>query len=78
MEGLPELGERVFGADVRPGLRSIGIDGMVEMVAGPSYSTAVGLTKYGVRMVDQAGPVEQDGDGDGLLARFMRKMQELF
>jgi cell division protein FtsA len=78
MEGLPELGERVFGADVRPGLRSIGIDGMVEMVAGPSYSTAVGLTMYGARMVDQAGPVEQDGDGDGLLARILRKMQELF
>lgn len=78
MEGLPELGERVFGADVRPGLRSIGIEGMVETVAGPAYATAVGLTMYGARMTDQAGPAEGDGSGDGMLGRLRRYLQELF
>ncbi|HEY3488502.1 MAG TPA: cell division protein FtsA [Candidatus Deferrimicrobiaceae bacterium] len=78
MEGLPELGERVFGVDVRPGLRSIGIEGMVEVVAGPSYATAVGLAMYGARIAEQSGPADGDEDDDGIIARFRRYIQELF
>ncbi len=78
MEGLPELGERVFGVDVRLGLRSIGIEGMVETVAGPAYATAVGLAMYGARMAEQAGPAEHDGEGDGMFRRFTRFLQDLF
>jgi cell division protein FtsA len=78
LEGLPELGERVFGVDVRPGLRSIGIDGMVESVAGPAYATAVGLAMYGARMIEHMGPAEPEDDGDGVVARFRRFIQELF
>jgi cell division protein FtsA len=78
MEGLPELGERVFGVDVRPGLRSIGIEGMVETVAGPAYATAVGLTMYGARMAEQSGPAEHEGDGGGVILRFKRFIQDLF
>jgi cell division protein FtsA len=78
MEGLAELGERVFGLDVRPGLRSLGIEGLVEVVAGPAYATAVGLSLYGARMADQAGPAEDEGAGDGLWARAKRFLQEMF
>ena len=45
-EGLAELTERRFGLPVRVG-QPIGVDGLVDIVSSPVYSTAVGLALYG-------------------------------
>jgi len=45
-EGLAELAEQRFGLPVRVG-RPIGIEGLVDIVSSPIYSTAVGLVLYG-------------------------------
>ncbi len=78
MEGLPELGDRVFGVDVRLGLRSNGIEGMVESVAGPAYATAVGLAMYAARMIEHEGPADSNVDGTGYFRRMTRFLQDLF
>lgn len=46
MEGLPELGERVFDLPVRRGL-PWGVGGLIDVVSSPIYATGVGLVLYG-------------------------------
>lgn len=46
LEGFPELAEQRFGLPVRVGLPA-GVEGLVDIVSSPIYSTAVGLTLYG-------------------------------
>ncbi len=48
LEGLPEVAERVFDMPIRRGVPT-GIGGLVDVVASPSYATAVGLVLYGLR-----------------------------
>ena len=45
-EGLAELTEQRFGLPVRVG-KPVGIEGLVDIVSSPIYSTAVGLVLYG-------------------------------
>jgi cell division protein FtsA len=50
LEGLPELAEEIFELPVRRGTPR-GIGGLVDRVAGPEFSTAVGLAIYGSKRV---------------------------
>ena len=61
VEGATALAERVFNAPVRLGA-PVGLEGVADRVAGPSYATAIGLVMYG------AG---QQGDKPGAVAREM-------
>src|SRR5262245_52177067 len=48
LEGMPEIAEQVFDMPVRRGTPA-GIGGLVDVVASPVYSTAVGLVLHGHR-----------------------------
>ncbi|HET7292037.1 MAG TPA: cell division protein FtsA [Vicinamibacteria bacterium] len=48
LEGMPEIAEQVFDMPVRRGTPA-GIGGLVDVVASPVYSTAVGLVQHGMR-----------------------------
>ena len=48
LEGVPEIAEQIFDLPVRRGTPS-GIGGLVDVVASPVYSTAVGLVLYSYR-----------------------------
>jgi cell division protein FtsA len=48
LEGMPEIAEQIFDMPVRRGTPA-GIGGLVDVVASPVYSTAVGLVLYGSR-----------------------------
>jgi cell division protein FtsA len=48
LEGLPEIAEQIFDMPVRRGTPA-GIGGLVDVVASPVYSTAVGLVHCGCR-----------------------------
>ncbi|MCM2255102.1 MAG: cell division protein FtsA [Vicinamibacteria bacterium] len=48
LEGLPEIAEQIFDMPVRRGAPA-GIGGLVDVVASPVYSTAVGLVLWGYR-----------------------------
>jgi cell division protein FtsA len=76
LEGLPELGERVFQLPVRRG-SPIGIGGMVEVVAGPAFATGVGLILYGARLAETGTAVEEE-KGTGFLDRLKRILSEYF
>src|SRR5438132_1703510 len=61
LAGLSELAERVFHIPVRLGV-PLHLTGLVDAVASPMYSTAVGLVLHGLR---QQGPAAARG-GDGV------------
>lgn len=46
LEGLPELGEKIFGMPVRRGFPQ-GVGGITDIVSSPMYATGVGLIIYG-------------------------------
>jgi cell division protein FtsA len=48
LEGMAEIAEQIFDMPVRRGTPS-GIGGLVDVVASPVYSTAVGLVLQGYR-----------------------------
>jgi cell division protein FtsA len=48
LEGMPEIAEQIFDMPVRRGTPG-GIGGLVDVVASPVYSTAVGLVLWGYR-----------------------------
>ncbi len=73
LDGLSELGERVFRLPVRRGA-PIGVAGMVELVSGPAFATAVGLLRYGVRFaatLKRSGAEPVEGGWIGRLKRYL-------
>jgi cell division protein FtsA len=54
LEGMPEIAEQIFDMPVRRGTPS-GIGGLVDVVASPVYSTAVGLVLWGYRNRERRG-----------------------
>jgi cell division protein FtsA len=50
IEGLGPIAEQILGHQVRLG-QPAGMGGLVDVVRGPSYATAVGLVKYGAQKV---------------------------
>jgi cell division protein FtsA len=49
LEGLAEVADRIFDMPIRCGTPS-GVGGLVDVVANPSYATAVGLVLYAHRI----------------------------
>lgn len=70
--GMSDLAERVFRAPVRLGV-PLHLSGLVDVVASPMYSTAVGLVLHGLKQHGQAGV----HGGDGMLAPFERVGQRM-
>lgn len=80
LEGLPELGERIFGLPVRIGC-PIGIGGLVDLVNNPMYSTGVGLVLYGSKDRNGNGKEFMGEDGnifDRIASRLKRWFEDAF
>lgn len=52
MEGVAELAEEIFHMPVRIGM-PVEVNGLVDIVRNPTYSTAVGLLLYGMRQAQE-------------------------
>jgi len=78
-QGLPELAEQRFGLPVRLGQPS-GVEGLVDIVSSPIYSTAVGLVLYGHYNRDVEGYFGREGAGffGRTAGRVSRWISELF
>jgi cell division protein FtsA len=74
LEGLVEIGEQIFDLPVRSGAPS-GVGGLVDLVAAPSYGTAVGVLLYGAAH-------QRSHDGlrvpTYLLSRMTEKVRDFF
>jgi len=79
IEGLAELAEQRFGLPVRLG-QPTGVEGLVDIVSSPIYSTAVGLVLYGHYNRDVAGYFGREGGGflGRTAGRVSRWLSELF
>jgi cell division protein FtsA len=60
LDQMPELAERVFRLPVRLGV-PLHLNGLVDVVASPMYSTAVGLVLHGLKQHGEAGTHHGDG-----------------
>ena len=72
MEGVVELAEEIFHMPVRIGAPA-GVQGMIDIVKNPIYSTAVGLLLFGVKQYTASAGVKE-APGKGL----MKKMKQWF
>ncbi|GAB4363764.1 MAG: cell division protein FtsA [Deltaproteobacteria bacterium] len=77
LDGLSELGERVFRLPVRRGI-PIGVVGLAELVSGPEFATAVGLLRYGIRYAATMRGGEADRKEEGWFGRLKRVLSEYF
>ncbi len=59
LDGMPELAEQILGLPVRRGAPT-GIGGLVDVVKSPSYSTGVGLVKYGAGRIRRVAAVSEE------------------
>ena len=75
VDGFPELTEQRFGLPVRSG-QPIGIEGLIDIVSSPIYSTAVGLVLYGHYNRDVATHFKPNGSG--LFGRVSSWLGDLF
>jgi cell division protein FtsA len=74
IEGLAELAERRFGLPVRLG-QPTGVEGLVDVVSSPIYSTAVGLVLYGHHNRDMDSYF---GHGGGVFGRLTGQVGRWF
>jgi cell division protein FtsA len=77
LDGLTDLGERVFKLPVRRG-NPIGIGGLVEVVNSPAYATAVGLVLYGSRASETVVAQPEESTSAGILNRVKKYLSEFF
>jgi cell division protein FtsA len=77
LDGLTDLGERVFRLPVRRG-NPIGIVGLVEVVNSPAYATAVGLALYGARASERVVGHQEEIPSERILDRVKRYLSEFF
>lgn len=77
LDGLSELGERVFQLPVRRG-GAIGVEGMVELVSGPAFATSVGLLRYGARLAATERKRGAEEGEEGWIGRLKRYLAEYF
>ena len=77
LDGLPELGERVFQLPVRRG-SPINVGGMIEVVASPRFATAAGLAVYRAKLAEPGTVKPEETGGAGWLGRFKRFVSEYF
>jgi len=76
LEGLPEIAEQIFDMPVRRGTPS-GIGGLVDVVASPVYSTAVGLVLCGHRNRQGRGMLSTAPAATGTFGRVTGRLREL-
>ena len=81
--GVSELAADVFGRGVRVGIPGDNVGGLVEQIAEPRFSTAVGLALYGAHRVALGGVIARrpslTGAGvDKLAARVKMWLQDWF
>jgi cell division protein FtsA len=79
--GTAELAQEVLGVETRIGTPLGLAGGLVEEVADPMYSTAVGLVLYGLRhetMESSLLTVGGGGDGDSLVTKIAGRMRSWF
>ena len=77
LDGLTDLGERVFKLPVRRG-NPIGIGGLVEVVNSPAYATAVGLVIYGARASETVVCQQEESPSEGIINRVKKYLSEFF
>ncbi len=77
LEGMPEIAEQVFDMPVRRGTPA-GIGGLVDVVASPVYSTAVGLVQHGMRSRLGRGLVAQRPAATGTFGRVTGRLMGWF
>jgi cell division protein FtsA len=77
LEGLPEIAEQIFDMPVRRGTPS-GIGGLVDVVASPVYSTAVGLVLCGHHNRAGKSLVPARAAATGTFGRFAGRIRALF
>jgi cell division protein FtsA len=76
LEGLPEIAEQIFDMPVRRGTPA-GIGGLVDVVASPIYSTAVGLVLCGYRNRQGQGILYGSEAATGTFGRMTGRLREL-
>jgi cell division protein FtsA len=74
LSGMTELAERVFRTSVRSGV-PLHLSGLVDVVASPMYSTAVGLVLHGLKRFAQPGG-RKGSTATGTLERARHRMIE--
>lgn len=76
LEGLPEVAERIFDMPIRRGLPA-GVGGLADVVASPSYATAVGLVLHGLKSRAQLFP-GRDRAGANPFGRVAARVRDWF
>ena len=74
LSGMSELTERVFRTPVRVGV-PLHLSGLVDVVASPMYSTAVGLVLHGLKRYQQPGG-RKGSAAQGTIDRARHRMME--
>jgi len=74
LSGMTDLAERVFRTPVRLGV-PLHLSGLVDVVASPMYSTAVGLVLHGLKRFAQPGG-RKGSTATGTLVRARHRMFE--
>ena len=77
MPGITELGEEILGIPVRRGMPK-GVGGLAEVVRSPTFSTAVGLVRYGVSRTIGAESGEPAVKRSGLFGKLRRTLTNVF
>jgi cell division protein FtsA len=72
--GVCDLAEQVFELPVRIGA-PVGFDGLEEVLSGPSYAAALGLTRRGLSEADSLPAIVE---GSHVFARVKRRMADWF
>ncbi len=72
--GVSDLAEQVFGLPVRMG-SPVGFDGLEEVLSGPSYAAALGLTRRGL---DGSDSLPAIAEGGHVFGRVKRRMADWF
>ncbi len=76
LEGMPEIAEQIFDMPVRRGTPA-GIGGLVDVVASPVYSTAVGLVSTGYRNREGRGIGASSYAATGTFGRVTKGLRSL-
>jgi cell division protein FtsA len=77
MPGITELAEEILGLPVRRGMPK-GVGGLAEVVRSPTFSTAVGLVRYGMGRTTFAETGEPAIKRSGFLGRIRRTLTNVF
>lgn len=77
MPGVTELAEEILGLPVRRGMPK-GVGGLAEVVRSPTFSTAVGLVRYGMGRTTFAEHGAPSLKRSGFLGRIRRTLTNVF